>query len=871
MRECKECGKQYEGNFCPYCGAKWTEEAPTERVCPDCGERVAAGMRFCANCGFDFSKKKSSEEVRAEKRMQAAMLRTASFMEAIPAMLRIGNAVLSAIFAVLLWILFALPVTSVLGQNIGNLYQFMSGTTVLGELLGAIDALIWVVLLAFVATCYALYALYASVAERKEEKAYIKHCVLNLVFLVFPVFFLAVGCIARSKVTGFGLTAGPCSVSLIVCSAVFLAVLLALCIPAFILTVKAKAPLTPEERAEKEARKAALIAKAKRIAKPVCALGAVALTVIIVVSVSTNIFRAGKVDNIAIGDSEQAVLDVLGEPYERSTEKESVYADYVRAPHDTVWKYYSKEYTDIFDKLNGLSDKAENADSLLDIGGLVGVGEILGGALSAGEDALKIHYKYIEVAFKDGAVVAVYLDKDRTALEDYAEELKQKSTVSTLSFIPFEYTGCNSSGYGRTQLTVKYADGSYANDLVSVEKQQSQLIWSDFKGEHTYTPQSSAWDGTVLGTLKHRVEEVDVIITAATCTENGTRCTEQCSVCGQKLTTETIPATGHTPTAVDIIQSPTCTENGTRCTEQCSVCGQKLTTEVIPATGHKNKNDTCSVCSVVLSLGDSTHIRVDAKGKADATGTYILFGEYPQSVKEENVTLTATQDARGYYLGSDGFYYAKVTADSYDSDYTFSSGAKVTDGTVYYFKVEPIRWRILSESGGNALILCDSIIANRCFDYDRNNYKDSEIRAWLNGQFYETAFSDLQKALVNTVTVDNSVASTSHACENTSDKVFLLSYAEVTNPDYGFSDNTAQNTARQKQVSDYARATGAYMSTSAFYHGNGYWWLRSPYGSSGDYARDVFIDGNVDHDNVYISGVRDAHFGVAPALQIRLR
>ena len=305
MRECKECGKQYEGNFCPYCGAKWTEEAPTERVCPDCGETVAAGMRFCANCGFDFSKKKSSEEVRAEKRMQAAMLRTASFMEAIPAMLRIGNAVLSAIFAVLLWILFALPVTSVLGQNIGNLYQFMSGTTVLGELLGAINALIWVVLLAFVATCYALYALYASVAERKEEKAYIKHCVLNLVFLVFPVFFLAVGCIVRSKVTGFGLTAGPCAVSLIVCSAVFLAVLLALCIPAFILTAKAKAPLTPEERAEKEARKAALIAKAKRIAKPVCALGAVALTVIIVVSVSTNIFRAGKVDNIAIGDSER--------------------------------------------------------------------------------------------------------------------------------------------------------------------------------------------------------------------------------------------------------------------------------------------------------------------------------------------------------------------------------------------------------------------------------------------------------------------------------------------------------------------------------------------------------------------------------------
>lgn len=859
MRECKECGKQYEGNFCPYCGAKWTEEAPTERVCPDCGETVAAGMRFCANCGFDFSKKKSSEEVRAEKRMQAAMLRTASFMEAIPAMLRIGNAVLSAIFAVLLWILFALPVTSVLGQNIGNLYQFMSGTTVLGELLGAINALIWVVLLAFVATCYALYALYASVAERKEEKAYIKHCVLNLVFLVFPVFFLAVGCIVRSKVTGFGLTAGPCAVSLIVCSAVFLAVLLALCIPAFILTAKAKAPLTPEERAEKEARKAALIAKAKRIAKPVCALGAVALTVIIVVSVSTNIFRAGKVDNIAIGDSEQAVLDVLGEPYERSTEKESVYADYVRAPHDTVWKYYSKEYTDIFDKLNGLSDKAENADSLLDIGGLVGAGEILGGALSAGEDALKIHYKYIEVAFKDGAVVAVYLDKDRTALEDYAEELKQKSTVSTLSFAPFEYTGCNGGGYGRTQLTVKYADGSYANDLVGVEKQQSQLIWSDFKGEHTYTPQSSAWDGTGFGTLNHRVEEWTTL-KAATCTEDGAR-EGTCEFCGK--VNETIPSTGHSGEG-KIVYAPTCTQAGKERVDSCTACGKSFDRS-IPAT-HQSQKGICPVCSVVLSLGDSTHIRVDAEGKKDANGSYILFGEYPQTIKAESVTLTATQDARGYYLGSDGFYYAKVTADPNKGGYTFSSGASVVDGTVYYFKVEPIRWRILSESGENALILCDSILANQRFDKDRNNYKDSEIRAWLNGQFYKTAFSNLQKALVNTVTVDNSAASTGYssnpyACENTSDKVFLLSYAEVTNPDYGFSDNTA----RRKQVSDYARATGAYMSTSGSYHGNGIWWLRSPDVSGGASARKV-SGGDVDHYSVDV-----ASDGVVPALQIRLR
>ena len=264
----------------------------------------------------------------------------------------------------------------------------------------------------------------------------------------------------------------------------------------------------------------------------------------------------------------------------------------------------------------------------------------------------------------------------------------------------------------------------------------------------------------------------------------------------------------------------------------------------------------------------------DDNGAAAYTrdGDYIYFGEYPQSLKAESVTVGTTADSRGYYLGSDGFYYAKVTADPWSSSYTFSSGAKVTDGTVYYFKVEPIRWRILTEDGTNALILCDSIIANKRYDDSSNNYKESEIRAWLNATFYNTAFSDLQKALVNTVTVDNSGESTGYssnpyACENTSDKVFLLSYKEVTNSAYGFSSSYGTyDTARRKTVSDYARATGAYMSTSSGYDGNGWWWLRSPHYDFSSLARVVHYGGSTGSNYVL-----NTYHGVVPALQIRLR
>ncbi|MBO4284224.1 MAG: InlB B-repeat-containing protein [Clostridia bacterium] len=273
-------------------------------------------------------------------------------------------------------------------------------------------------------------------------------------------------------------------------------------------------------------------------------------------------------------------------------------------------------------------------------------------------------------------------------------------------------------------------------------------------------------------------------------------------------------------------------------------------------------------------------------------GDYIYFGEYPQTVKANDVTITATQDARGYYLGSDGAYYAKVTATPYTSGYTFSTGATVSSGTVYYFKVEPIKWRILSESDGVALILCDSIIDNHVYNNSTstrtingqtvypNNYKESDIRAWLNGQFYETAFSELQRKLILTTTMDNSARSTNpnndatwsnngtntYACANTQDKVFLLSVQEVTNSAYGFNTSYSyDDTARRKVTSDYNRATGAYMNTSADYFGNAWWWLRSPiyYGSSN--ARDVDPEGHAgNHCSV------SSYIGVVPALRIQL-
>ncbi len=256
----------------------------------------------------------------------------------------------------------------------------------------------------------------------------------------------------------------------------------------------------------------------------------------------------------------------------------------------------------------------------------------------------------------------------------------------------------------------------------------------------------------------------------------------------------------------------------------------------------------------------------------------MLFGSYPQTIKEDDVTIdqdtTKEQGELTYYQGSDNEWYAKVVADPFEVGYKFSNETHVTEGNTYYFKEEPIEWKVLTkdyEGTGNTLIICDSIIQNKRFDDSSNNYKDSEIRAWLNNEFYNTAFTDMQKAMIQTILVDNSVESTGYEsnpyiCENTNDKVFLPSYQEVVDSDYGFNKFASNNDpARTMQTSDFNRASGGfYNDDSDGYYGNGYWWLRSPGGGNSIGVRAVRDYGYVLND--YSAGF--SYYGVAPALVI---
>jgi hypothetical protein len=292
---------------------------------------------------------------------------------------------------------------------------------------------------------------------------------------------------------------------------------------------------------------------------------------------------------------------------------------------------------------------------------------------------------------------------------------------------------------------------------------------------------------------------------------------------------------------------------------------------------------------VTLYARWSEYKRINALGNESMTGEYVLFGEYPQTLKAVGVTVYETQDARGYYSASDGAYYAKVGINPHTypyEGYMFSDGiTPVVKNNTYYFKVEPIKWRILSEGAGGARLICENILDFHIFNevYEgqnaegayANNYKTSGIREWLNNEFYSKAFNTTQRQLAVKLLVDNSAASTKddpnpYACANTADFIFLPSYREVVNTEYGFNESEKEkDTLRKRLTSDYSRARGVYMnsdSASADY-GNGRWYTRSPISTSHARVSAVETDGALFGSTGWI---HYDGYGVVPAMAIRL-
>ena len=281
----------------------------------------------------------------------------------------------------------------------------------------------------------------------------------------------------------------------------------------------------------------------------------------------------------------------------------------------------------------------------------------------------------------------------------------------------------------------------------------------------------------------------------------------------------------------------------------------------------------CKAPSGGSGSGEGAYTKVDTQTIGNTTYDIVTFGSFPQSEKTDdtitvNESESKTAGSYTYFRGSDGEWYAKLASK--------------------YYKVEPIKWRVLTtdydhdgnpSTAGKKLLHAENILINKVYHASSNNYENSSIRAYLTGDFYNTAFTTEEQNAIATTTVINDARSTNsdsnatqfnggvnqYASDNaTSDKIFLLSEQEVTKDDYGFATYDAYGTdsTRIRKVTAFARESGTWVSTYSGYEDGGYWWLRSPNYNSSSSARYV-NDSGYAH---YTSFVNDGSMGVVPAL-----
>lgn len=294
-----------------------------------------------------------------------------------------------------------------------------------------------------------------------------------------------------------------------------------------------------------------------------------------------------------------------------------------------------------------------------------------------------------------------------------------------------------------------------------------------------------------------------------------------------------------------------------------------------------------------------------------AKGSKIEFGSYPQSeVTDADEVAKLEADSENYLWVS--YKYYSGTGNSTDGEMepgdfmlykdfysdgemfravTFSEYRPGTGGglkgdvfsnqkdndyhpnNVYYFKYEPLTWRVLDPDEG--YIMCDNIIDSQSYQNfvirkddklynskDCTNYvsdwETCSLRQWLNKTFYNTAFSREEKMLIGTTFLENNSPDGTWFGTDTGDKIFILSFDDVINSAYGFDPSKSEfDEARKLKGTDYSKCQGVYIS-----QGYPHWWLRTP-----GNAEAVYLVSSYGWAALGL-GVYGTGVGVVPALKL---
>ena len=293
--------------------------------------------------------------------------------------------------------------------------------------------------------------------------------------------------------------------------------------------------------------------------------------------------------------------------------------------------------------------------------------------------------------------------------------------------------------------------------------------------------------------------------------------------------------------------------------------------------------------SLLEEIGDNDAV---TSSKFDRAVALLDSGDYD----EANALLEEIGDSDVIALSKYDKAVAFIDSDNYFAAYMLLNGLSVNDsenmlnemvhsagwlkacpvgGIVYFGSYEQdnntangkeeIEWLVKAKEDDRILVI--SRYALDCKPYNEDwedvTWETCELREWLNNSFLDSAFSSRERGLIPMVTVsaDNNPNYSTTPGNRTMDQVFLLSITEANK--YFSSDE-----ARKCAPTAYAIAHGSVTYGSSTVDGSaaGFWWLRSPGGTSmiAAYVSDA---GSVNYIGYY---VYTDFVAIRPALWIDL-
>lgn len=265
---------------------------------------------------------------------------------------------------------------------------------------------------------------------------------------------------------------------------------------------------------------------------------------------------------------------------------------------------------------------------------------------------------------------------------------------------------------------------------------------------------------------------------------------------------------------------------------------------------------------------------------------FMNFGSYPQTYVNDEATinnlktLENANDNRAileYDENGDGVKEKFMALETDREVKSISNGDIIKPG-INYFRFEPISWMILSDNNEEKKLFSEHVLDASPFEaegYDYfdvenginvrryDDYSKSDIREFVTNNFYNIAFSESEKSQILTTFVDNSEAvygyeEVKYTCEDTYDKVYLISYIESRSDfiyDYGLKGAKATDFSACLNIADFSYNASDYGTVSYRTRNGGLYSGESAYRIYGTSGAGVLCTTNI---------------GIRPAINISL-